>query len=79
MTEGFPDLVVNGGLATLLLTELLRTREGVSPLSINARHVAPLFCGRPVLLTAEKSGTMWLLRALDEDGRLAVEIEATEA
>jgi 3-methylfumaryl-CoA hydratase len=78
-TEGFPDLVVNGGLATLLLTEFLRTEEGVSPAAITARHVAPLFCGRPILLGAEHRGSGWLLRALDDGGRLAVEIEVEAA
>ena len=29
--EGLPDLVVNGGLATLLLTEFLRVELGLSP------------------------------------------------
>jgi 3-methylfumaryl-CoA hydratase len=78
-TEGFPDLVVNGGLATLLLTEFLRTEEGVAPAAITARHVAPLFCGRPALLGAEKAGSKWLLRAFDDAGRLAVDVEAEEA
>ena len=78
-TEGFPDLVVNGGLVTLLLTEFLRTEEGVSPAAITARHVAPLFCGRPVLLGAEKAEGKWLLRAFDDAGRLAVDIEVEGA
>ena len=77
--EGFPDLVVNGGLATLLLTEFLRTEHGVVPASITARHVAPLFCGRPVSIDAEESAGKWLLRAFDETGRLAVDIEAEAA
>lgn len=43
--EGYPDLVVNGGLATILLTELLRREIGAAPKVIKARHLAPLFCG----------------------------------
>lgn len=78
-TEGFPDLVVNGGLVTLLLTEFLRTEESVAPAAITARHVAPLFCGRPVVLGAEKVDGRWLLRAFDDAGRLAVDIEVEEA
>ncbi|PZR07464.1 MAG: hypothetical protein DI532_23540 [Azospirillum brasilense] len=74
-TEGFPDLVVNGGLATLLLTEFLRTEVGVAPAAMTARHTAPLFCGRPMLLGAEAVEDKWLLRALDDAGRLAVDIE----
>jgi 3-methylfumaryl-CoA hydratase len=75
-TEGFPDLVVNGGLATLLLTEFLRTELGGTLTALTARHVAPLFCGRPILLGAERRGDKWLLRAFDDTGRLAVDIEA---
>ncbi|MFL1461623.1 protein dehydratase [Roseococcus sp. DSY-14] len=74
--EGFPDLVVNGGLATLLLTELLRTEKGRAPVSIKARHLAPLFCGRPMLLDVADGERGWLLRAYDDGGRVAVEIEA---
>ncbi len=77
--EGFPDLVVNGGLATLLLTEFLRTDHGVVPASITARHTAPLFCGRTVLLGAEEVSGKWLLHAFDDAGRLAVDIEAEAA
>lgn len=77
--EGFPDLVVNGGLATLLMTEFLRTEHGVMPASIKARHVAPLFCRRPVSLGAQESAGKWLLRAFDDAGRLAVDIEAEAA
>lgn len=74
--EGFPDLVVNGGLATLLLTEFLRTELGGTLTALTAKHVAPLFCGRPVLLGAERQDGKWLLRAFDDSGRLAVDIEA---
>lgn len=73
--EGFPDLVVNGGLATLLLTELLRREAGVSLAEIRARHVAPLYCGRPITLAGERGEAGWRLRAFDESGALAVDIE----
>jgi 3-methylfumaryl-CoA hydratase len=73
--EGFPDLVVNGGLATLLLTEYLRTEFAVAPTSLVARHVAPLFCNRSILLGAEQRAGKWQLRALDDTNRLAVDIE----
>src|SRR6476661_3057295 len=64
--EGFPDLVVNGGLATLLLTELLRNEPGGVLTSLAAKHVAPLFCGRPIFLGADRQGDKWLLRAFDD-------------
>ena len=75
-TEGFPDLVVNGGLATLLLTEFLRLELKGAFTSLTAKHVAPLFCGRPISLWGERQDEAWLLRAFDDNGVLAVDIEA---
>jgi 3-methylfumaryl-CoA hydratase len=72
--EGFPDLVVNGGLATLLLTEFLRRELRVQPRSLTARHVAPLYCNRPLTLTADRSGGGWHLKAFDDQHRLAVDM-----
>jgi 3-methylfumaryl-CoA hydratase len=72
--EGFPDLVVNGGLTTLLLTEFLRSDLGVMPRALTARHVAPLYCNRPVTLAADRAGHGWLLKAFDDRNRLAVEM-----
>jgi 3-methylfumaryl-CoA hydratase len=75
-TEGFPDLVVNGGLATLLLTEFLRLELKGAFASLTAKHVAPLFCGRPISLWGDRQNDAWLLRAFDDNGVLAVDIEA---
>jgi 3-methylfumaryl-CoA hydratase len=72
--EGFPDLVVNGGLTTLLLTEFLRRELRVQPKSLVARHVAPLYCNRPVTLAADRNGGAWRLRAFDDRHRLAVDM-----
>ena len=77
--EGFPDLVVNGGLTTLLLTEFLRRELGVQPKALTARHVAPLYCNRPVTLAADRAGPGWLLMAFDERNRLAVEMKVEVA
>lgn len=73
--EGFPDLVVNGGLATLLLTEFLRQEIGVLPSSILVRHVAPLFCGRPITMVANKRDSTWVLQAFDNRSALAIDME----
>ena len=73
--EGFPDLVVNGGLATLLLTEFLRQEICVIPSSIRARHVAPLFCGSPITMVANKIDSKWQLQAFDNRSTLAVDME----
>jgi len=75
--EGFPDLVVNGGLATLLLTEFLRRELGLVPTAIKTRHVAPLFCNRPVTLAADRTDGRWRLRAYNSRNRLAVDMEVT--
>jgi 3-methylfumaryl-CoA hydratase len=69
--EGFPDLVVNGGLTTLLLTEFAR-RHGAVPKAISANYVAPLYCGRPLTLQAQAQEKLWALRVLDDQGVLAV-------
>lgn len=69
-------MVVNGGLATLLLTEFFRTEIGFTLTALTAKHVAPLFCGRPILLGAERQVGKWVLRAFDDLGCLAVDIEA---
>jgi 3-methylfumaryl-CoA hydratase len=73
--EGFPDLVVNGGLATLLLTEFLRNEVGISPTSIKARHIAPLFCASPMTMVANQVGSGWRLQAYDNRSTLAVDME----
>jgi 3-methylfumaryl-CoA hydratase len=73
--EGFPDLVVNGGLTTLLLSEFLRRDLNLVPAAFKVRHMAPLFCNRPVTLAADRIGARWRLRAFDDHNRLAAEME----
>jgi 3-methylfumaryl-CoA hydratase len=73
--EGFPDLVVNGGLATLLMTEFLRNEIGVSPTSSKTRHLTPLFCGNPITFIANKNGLKWQLQAYDNHANLAIDME----
>jgi 3-methylfumaryl-CoA hydratase len=73
--EGYPDLVVNGGLTTLLLTEFLRDEIGIRPAGIRTRHSAPLYCGRPIEFVAGRYEGSWRVCAHDEQGRIAVELE----
>jgi 3-methylfumaryl-CoA hydratase len=73
--EGFPDLVVNGGIATLLLTEFLRKEMGIEPSSFKARHIAPLFCGSPITMVAKNTDGKWRLQAFDNRSTLAVDME----
>ncbi len=75
--EGLPDLVVNGGLTTLLATEFLRRDLGLVPDQIRTRHTAALYCGRAMTLTAEEGDGHWKLRVLDHAGVLAVDMEAS--
>lgn len=79
--EGFPDLVVNGGLATLLLTEFLRQDLRVLPTAIAVRHVAPLYCNRAITLAADplvgRDAAGWRLKAFDDQNRLAVDMEVS--
>jgi 3-methylfumaryl-CoA hydratase len=76
--EGFPDLVVNGGLATLLLTEFARTDLGLQVVGLKSKHLAPLFCDRPISLSAqEHDAGVWSLVAQDDEGRVALTAEVT--
>jgi 3-methylfumaryl-CoA hydratase len=73
--EGFPDLVVNGGLATLLMTEFLRRDVGVIPSAFKVKHVAPLYCDRPITLVADRHEDRWRVQAFDHRATLAVDME----
>jgi 3-methylfumaryl-CoA hydratase len=73
--EGLPDLVVNGGLTTLLLTEYIRTNLELEITDIKVKHIAPLYCNKPMTLTAEKSETDWKLYVYDDNNDIAVEAE----
>jgi len=77
--EGFPDLVVNGGLATLLLTEFARLDLGLTLASLTVRNTAPLFCDRPLTLAADRRDGKWLLSIHNEAGNIAAEVEVETA
>jgi 3-methylfumaryl-CoA hydratase len=74
--EGLPDLVVNGGLVTLLLTEFIRTDIGMAVKDLKVKHIAPLYCNRKMTLCAEQVNTNWQLQIIDEQGNTAVVVEA---
>lgn len=76
-TEGYPALVVNGGIPILALLELYRSQAGREPAHIVLRNLAPLFCGRSMRLCANSSDAGWQLWAEDDGGRLAVEMTVT--
>jgi 3-methylfumaryl-CoA hydratase len=75
--EGLPDLVVNGGLTTLLLTEFIRTNLGLKMTDIKVKHIAPLYCNRPLTLTAEESEIGWKLKVYDNNNEVTVEMDAS--
>lgn len=70
--EGHPDLVVNGGLASLLALEFLRDL-GLRPASMSARHMAPLYVNRPLTILSTESKVL----ILDDEGVLAAELVMT--
>ncbi len=77
-TEGYPDLVMNGGLTTLLVFELARAHASTPIRHISSRNVRALFVNRPVTLGGEPSADnrtakLW---AVDRDGALALSAEA---
>lgn len=69
--EGLPDLVVNGGLATLLMTEFLRKEKGVDLKAIKIKHIAPLYCNRPLRLDYENGEG----KIYDDNDEVAVQYE----
>jgi 3-methylfumaryl-CoA hydratase len=76
--EGYPDLVMNGGLTTLLVFELARARASTPIRHISSRNVRALFVNRPITLGGEpsadnKTAKLW---AADPDGALALSAEA---
>ncbi len=71
--EGYPALVVNGGIPVLLLLDLFRDHAGREPGSMAVRNLVPLLCGRPLRLCAVPGNTEWQLWAEDDAGRRAVE------
>lgn len=75
--EGLPDLVVNGGLATLLVTEALRVDLGADIQAISTRHTAPLYVNREMTIAANRSETGWSVRVFDNARVLAAEMEIT--
>ena len=76
--EGYPGLVMNGGLTTLLAFELARTHASTPIRYISSRNVRALFANQPITLGGEPSvdnrtAKLW---ALNPDGALALTAEA---
>ena len=72
--EGYPDLVVNGGLTTSLLWEFATSETGMAIKSSASRNVKALFVNRPVTLCGRRSeGEKVRVWALDADNELALD------
>jgi 3-methylfumaryl-CoA hydratase len=70
--EGYPALVMNGGLTTLLASELARTRSRRPLRSMASRNVRPLFAGNEFVVCGEPSadGATAKLWVADHEGAL---------
>jgi 3-methylfumaryl-CoA hydratase len=71
--EGYPALVVNGSVASLLLLEFFRGKSGRKPDSIFLRNTGLAFCGQPLRLNAIQQDQQWQVWADDEHGHVIVE------
>ena len=77
-TEGYPDLIMNGGLTTLLTYELART-HGTTPIKfMSSRNVRALFVNRTITFCGEPSADnrtakLW---AQDDTGAVALVADA---
>jgi 3-methylfumaryl-CoA hydratase len=76
--EGYPDLVMNGGLTTLLTFELARTHASTPLRYIASRNVRPLFVNRTFTVCGEpsadnKTARLWVV---DDEGALALSADA---
>lgn len=78
-TEGYPALVMNGGLTALLLVETARPRLGRRIAAYGARAIRPLFVGAPMTLKGRLSGDTAALWAEGPDGGLAYRVDVTLA
>jgi 3-methylfumaryl-CoA hydratase len=75
-TEGYPGLVVNGGLPGLFLIELFKEISGRQPDVFDIRNVGPLYCGEPCHLRASETGDVWSLTAENDAGEPAAQATA---
>jgi 3-methylfumaryl-CoA hydratase len=77
--EGYPALVMNGGLTTLLASELARTRSRRPLKAMASRNVRPLFAGNEFVVCGEPSpdGSTAKMWVADHEGALcfAADIE----
>jgi 3-methylfumaryl-CoA hydratase len=77
--EGYPALVMNGGLTALLLIETARLHLPRPIAGYAARAMSPLFVGQRVTFNGRLAGGKALLWASGPDGGLAYQVDLTLA
>ena len=77
--EGYPALVMNGGLTALLLIETARPHLSRPIAAYAARAMSPLFIGQRVAFNGRLAGDTAALWALGPDGGLAYRVDVTLA
>ena len=75
-SEGYPALLVNGSVPTMLLLEMFRAHVGGEPAGLRSRNLAPMLCGAPLTLTLSRDADEWTLRAHGPSGEVALEAKA---
>lgn len=76
--EGYPGLIVNGGLSTLFIFELARQNARSPIVRFPSRNVRPLFVNRPLHVCGapssdNKTAKLWVT---DHEGALALIADA---
>lgn len=77
--EGYPALVMNGGLTALLLIETARQHLSRPIAAYAARAISPLFVGQCVAFNGRLAGDTAALWASGPDGGLAYRVDVTLA
>ena len=75
-SEGYPALLVNGTVPTMLLLDMFRAHVGGEPAGLSSRNLAPILCGETLTLTLSGEGDRWTMRAHGPSGKVALEAKA---
>ena len=75
-SEGYPALVVNGTVPTMLLLEMFRAHVGGEPSGLHSRNLGQIFCGAPLTLTLSGEDGEWTMRAYGPGGEVALDARA---
>jgi 3-methylfumaryl-CoA hydratase len=77
LTEGYPNLVMNGGLTTLLVYELARANAKTAVKFIISRNVRPMFADRAIAICGEPSADGKSAKLWTQDDTGALTLSAT--